>query len=119
MQKGGFHMRRKQKGNTNPICLGDWDYESGYAAGRIEATHEYRRVKSTGGYHKRLKLNISEKGTLYEEGRIKGYEETYIELMLYDDRTGNEQYSEDYNYDEDYYEDYDDGYDETDMSDEY
>ena len=102
-------MRRNQKSNTNPICLGDWDYKSGYDAGRMEAIRVYQREELAEDYHQRLKLNISEKGTLYEEGRIQGYEDAYIEMMLCGGQTWAEEYAEDYDYD----------YDETSMSDEY
>lgn len=89
-------MSRKQKRNTKLICLGDWDYESDYTTGRIEAIQVYKREEVVGDYHQRFQLNINEKGNLYEEGRIKGYEYTYKELKLCGGRTWEEEYTEEY-----------------------
>lgn len=96
----------KKNAQFKRINPNEWDEKSGYTEGRKLAQLVYRREEDD--FHISDNLRITEKGTLYEEAFIKGYEEMYEDLKQNHGRTYLEVYYEDYCYDNDEYKyDYD------------
>lgn len=104
----------KRKSQLKRIDPNEWDEKAGYEEGEKLARIVYERERGKDGYHTSKNLRIIEKGTLYEEGLIKGYEEIYEDLRMFNGQTWLEQYAEQYNEEYDYDDDDDYDYDDDD-----